>query len=249
MWKTTLFLIIFVITSVTIASEKKNDAAEEENIKAVIAEETNSWKEGNYKNWANTWSHEPYIFWVASGVAAYNDFDSWDALNDAIGETIKNRKRPLDIKVERDNYRIRIFGNGAWATFDQYFIWEEDGVEQKSMSKDFRTLEKVEGKWKIIFMGHISKSDYFDTTFTKVEGYVNALGYKLLQMNKVDEAKKMFALNIEYFPNSWNVYDSMGEVYMKKGEKEKAIENYKKSLELNPKNKSAISALKKLKAN
>jgi tetratricopeptide (TPR) repeat protein len=38
----------------------------------------------------------------------------------------------------------------------------------------------------------------------------------------------------------------MGEAFMKKGENEKAIENYKKSLELNPGNKNAIAMLKKL---
>jgi cytochrome c-type biogenesis protein CcmH/NrfG len=32
------------------------------------------------------------------------------------------------------------------------------------------------------------------------------------------------------------VYDSLGEAYMKKGEKELAIANYQKSLELNPDN-------------
>jgi predicted negative regulator of RcsB-dependent stress response len=43
------------------------------------------------------------------------------------------------------------------------------------------------------------------------------------------------------------VYDSLGEAYMKKGDKEKAIENYQKSLGLNPNNTNAREMLKKLK--
>jgi cytochrome c-type biogenesis protein CcmH/NrfG len=43
------------------------------------------------------------------------------------------------------------------------------------------------------------------------------------------------------------VYDSLGEAYMKAGEKELAIQNYEKSLQLDPKNMNAVEMLKKLK--
>jgi cytochrome c-type biogenesis protein CcmH/NrfG len=56
-------------------------------------------------------------------------------------------------------------------------------------------------------------------------------------------------LNVEAFPNSANAYDSLGEAYMVKGDKELAIRNYQRSLELNPQNKNAIEMLKKLWAN
>ena len=45
-----------------------------------------------------------------------------------------------------------------------------------------------------------------------------------------------FKLNIELFPKSSNVYDSYGEALLKQGDKEKTIENYSKSVELNPAN-------------
>jgi Tfp pilus assembly protein PilF len=48
------------------------------------------------------------------------------------------------------------------------------------------------------------------------------------------------------YPESANVYDSLGECYLKAGNQEKAIENYKKSLEFNPENKNASEMLKKL---
>lgn len=62
----------------------------------------------------------------------------------------------------------------------------------------------------------------------------------------VDEAIEIFRLNAEVYPKLSNVYDSLGEAYMEKGEKELAIINYAKSLELNPKNKNAIEMLKKM---
>ena len=60
------------------------------------------------------------------------------------------------------------------------------------------------------------------------------------------EAIEIFKLNVEAYPKASNTYDSLAEAYMANGDKELAIQNYKKSLELNPKNENAIEALKKL---
>jgi len=62
------------------------------------------------------------------------------------------------------------------------------------------------------------------------------------------EAIEVFKLNVEAFPQSFNVYDSLGEAFAAAGEQELAVKNYEKSLELNPKSQSGIDALKKLKA-
>jgi cytochrome c-type biogenesis protein CcmH/NrfG len=43
------------------------------------------------------------------------------------------------------------------------------------------------------------------------------------------------------------VHDSLGESYMDAGQKDIAIQNYEKSIELNPKNQNGIDILKKLK--
>ncbi len=78
------------------------------------------------------------------------------------------------------------------------------------------------------------------------ESELNTFGYQLLQNGNVDEAIKIFKVNAESFPKSFNVYDSLGEAYAAKGDKENAIKNYKKSLELNPDNENAKDMLQKL---
>jgi len=75
---------------------------------------------------------------------------------------------------------------------------------------------------------------------------LNSLGYQLLGIKKVKEAIEIFKLNVEEYPEASNPYDSLGEAYMISGEKELAIKNYAKSLELNPKNTNAILKLKKV---
>lgn len=82
--------------------------------------------------------------------------------------------------------------------------------------------------------------------YAEVESQVNGFGYQLIRMNKLDDAVWMFQLNVELYPDSYNVYDSLGEAYMLKGEKELAIKNYRKSLELNPKNSNAEAMIRKI---
>lgn len=79
---------------------------------------------------------------------------------------------------------------------------------------------------------------------------MNSLGYYFLNTRKaVDAAVAVFRLNVEAFPSSANAYDSLGQAYMVKGDKELAIKNYQRSLELNPQNTNAVEMLKKLRAN
>ena len=78
------------------------------------------------------------------------------------------------------------------------------------------------------------------------EERINNLGYSLLQEGKLVEATALLKLNVEFYPDAWNTYDSLGEAYMKAGQKDLAISNYKKSLKLNPQNSNAREMLKKL---
>jgi CubicO group peptidase (beta-lactamase class C family) len=74
---------------------------------------------------------------------------------------------------------------------------------------------------------------------------INNLGYSLLNTGQTKEAIKIFKLNIDKY-NSANSYDSYAEALMKDGQTEAAIENYKKSLEMNPGNSNAVEMLKQM---
>ncbi|HYJ85921.1 MAG TPA: serine hydrolase [Pyrinomonadaceae bacterium] len=78
------------------------------------------------------------------------------------------------------------------------------------------------------------------------EPELNRLGYVLLQQKKLKEAIEIFKLNVAEYPKGFNTYDSLGEAYMVAENTELAIQNYKKSLELNPQNTSAVAMLARL---
>ncbi len=78
------------------------------------------------------------------------------------------------------------------------------------------------------------------------ERQMNRLGYDLIAVHRVKDAIAVFKLNVEDYPQSFNVYDSLGEAYMLNRDKELAIENYQRSIELNPHNTNGVEMLKKL---
>ena len=75
---------------------------------------------------------------------------------------------------------------------------------------------------------------------------INQFGYIFLQNKMPEKAFAFFQMNILNYPESFNVYDSMGDFYDGKGDKTKAMEYYSKALSLkdNPETKAKLKKLK-----
>jgi tetratricopeptide (TPR) repeat protein len=82
--------------------------------------------------------------------------------------------------------------------------------------------------------------------YTDTERAMNSLGYKLLNEKRIADALTVFKLNAESYPTSPNVWDSLAEGYLAAGDKQQAIDSYKKVLELDPDNANAQNAIKRI---
>jgi len=80
------------------------------------------------------------------------------------------------------------------------------------------------------------------------ESQLNGLGYGYLQKEKLDEARAVFTLNVELFPDSGNTHDSYGEVLLLMGEREAALRSYQTSLALDPTNENAKKVIEEIMA-
>ena len=74
----------------------------------------------------------------------------------------------------------------------------------------------------------------------------NDIGFRLLKARKAEEAYKLFKHTETIVPNSWTVYQGLGESYRLMGKKDLALDSYKKSLELNPNNPESQKAITRL---
>jgi D-alanyl-D-alanine-carboxypeptidase/D-alanyl-D-alanine-endopeptidase len=115
---------------------------------------------------------------------------------------------------------------------------------KKSALAEIQQILDTEGAAAALQTAEVLKNDKENYEFD--EGEINTLGYIYLQTGKTAEALAVFKINVDAFPASFNVYDSYGEALKQDGQKEAAIENYKKSLEINPGNTNAIDMLAKM---
>lgn len=148
---------------------------------------------------------------------------------------------PNDYKAEMES-TTRLLGNNPAAAI--LYLDENDPFGQLGglILENFASQEGFE---KLKNMLQQVKQKNPGSSLIK-ESTLNNLGYKLIGRKKINEAIEIFLINVELYPDSANVYDSLAEGYMINGDKELAIKNYKRSLELNPQNDGAIQYLKKL---
>lgn len=89
-------------------------------------------------------------------------------------------------------------------------------------SDDYKNLESI--------YENISK--HFSYKLKPPEGMVNSLAYTYLYFKHMEDASYLFKLNVVNYPESSNVYDSLGDYYVAKDDKANAIESFKKALSL-----------------
>jgi len=89
----------------------------------------------------------------------------------------------------------------------------------------------------------VKKEQKTNPSFNPNESELNDWAYRMMANKQEKEALEIFKLNMYLFPKSWNVYDSYGEILLKMGDKSKAIEMYRRSIELNPENENGKKIL------
>ncbi|MBN3584690.1 tetratricopeptide repeat protein [Algoriphagus aestuarii] len=130
---------------------------------------------------------------------------------------------------------IPAFHHGLSSIFEGYGISYRDVESLDQLTEHFEEI-----------------SQRLSWSFDPPENLVNRIGYSKLQSRVEEEKSKalaFFLLNTENYPGSYNAFDSLGEAYEELGNVALAIENYEKSLRLNPNNEHARMRIESLKKN
>jgi hypothetical protein len=114
---------------------------------------------------------------------------------------------------------------------DQAMKWIDQAIAQ---NKNFVTQSTKSNL--LAAMGKTGEAEKLmkETLPLATEAELNTYGYQLLGAGKNDKAIEIFVLNTQRFPKSANAWDSLGEGYFTRGDKQNAISSFKKSLSLNP---------------
>ena len=111
------------------------------------------------------------------------------------------------------------------------FIFKD--LEMKHIRQ--RSLEEIIGYYKSNYNG----------AFSPPERIINNMGYQFME-NDLSKALNYFVLNTQNYPTSSNAFDSLGEAYLRLGDKKKALMSYRRSYELNRRNENALKMIKLL---
>ena len=137
----------------------------------------------------------------------------------------------------------------------QYYLCmipkEKDSImkfDAPRMATDQKTPSELldEGKFEKAKQALIALKQLDSTNFLIEEAYLNRYGYNELRKENYDKSIAIFEANVAMYPESSNVYDSLGEAFMKRGDTVRAITNYSRSLELDSGNRRAKNMLKRL---
>ncbi|MBU1101304.1 MAG: DUF2911 domain-containing protein [Bacteroidetes bacterium] len=119
---------------------------------------------------------------------------------------------------------------------EEALTWVENSIQRNSNFTNLATKAQLLGQ-----LGRQKEADEIMKSAVEVanEGQLNTYGYQLLGAGRVDDAVKIFELNIKRNPESWNAYDSLAEGLQTKGETKAAKKNYEKALKMAPENQKA----------
>jgi len=220
-------------------------------VKKTLQAEIDAIVAKNAENWKKTWSHSAGV--QSTNVSRFGYFvtKGWDSLAASVERDVKNPNNMNFTKAQLNNVIVHTSGNVAWAEYDVV-------VTPKDMEPtifpytgevnlhNYYVLQKEGKDWKIVSQ-IVTNTGSFKNDEHRAESDINTIGYNLMANKKLDQAIEVFKLNTQLYPESFNTWDSLGEAYAAAGKKPEAIENYEKSLKINPNSESGKTALAKLK--
>jgi tetratricopeptide (TPR) repeat protein len=242
--KTAFFSLLFCAISTSGLFAQTSD---DQSIKNVINTETNSYFNLDTDGWQKCWEHTPEAShtFVTNGI--YRRLKGWDNFGPAVISALKKLKKDdFDFKTSSDSFFIKSDGKMAFVTYNQKRTSKDPTLNENTFEK--RVLLKENDGWKILFASTEAPESFDASKPKNMEDNMNTTGYNLINAKRINDAIEVFRLNVKLFPNSWNTYDSLGEALALSGDKAAAIENYEKSIALNPNNTNGKTALEKLKA-
>ena len=141
---------------------------------------------------------------------------------------------------------LLVFGAGCSSKIDSGAVQAPiKSMNKTSIGKKLRENDQLPIAERIALYYRLRREHPESYTFES-EDDLTMYGYSLLWSGKTSEAIEIFRLLVREFPESYNVYDNLGEGLLQNGDQDSALYYYEKSLVLNPENYNAITQIKRI---
>ncbi len=118
--------------------------------KAILERLNNETKDAfqrNYEDWVKNWVHDPNISKIYMNFVdrTFSESIGWNEVSQFVKTFIEEHPEPEPLPKLLDNVNVRLYGNGAWVTYQQM-----DSI--RGLKRESRLMEKINGEWKIAGM-------------------------------------------------------------------------------------------------
>ena len=140
----------------------------------LIERETTAFLCRDYPAWADCWIQDEGIRRLGALTGGVMDYhEGWATSSDLIRQVFERYPDPnpgAALSMQRSKISIRISGEMAWASFDQYGVKTDDPLVTVGLSHEIRFFEKHGEQWKISMVGHGNEGlEYYDFPVIRID--------------------------------------------------------------------------------
>jgi len=141
------FISIWAFRCEQAPDENTNFDLEKAAILKTINDETKAAFNRDYEGWKSKWLHESFVSktYMQFSDSTFSETLGWPAIDDFVRIYIEEHPEPDPVPTLLADIDVRLYGNGAWVSFEQ-----NDAV--RGVKRETRLMEKVNGQWKIAGM-------------------------------------------------------------------------------------------------
>ncbi len=162
--KTNLFLFLALAVLVVTACQEQIDInKEKEAIIAVVDAESNAYLVRDFETLSSHMIQDSSNIQIHANKWGYAYAIGWEDIAEGYKKDFANEEswgRMKNFRLERTGYNIKVYPGSAWAVFSTVYKWEEDSVTNEWKAIETRFLEKVNGEWKITYVGNVGTTGY-----------------------------------------------------------------------------------------
>jgi len=133
---------------------------EEQAIKNVIEDQTRYYMAKDHENHSELFVQDESFIVLVASKDNFGYAEGWEQADKYNKINFEKDPAPSRLKFVNENYKIKIYDATAWAVYDE-MIFDANGDFVKKVI-NVRLLEKVNGNWKIVFIGDVNTTSYKD---------------------------------------------------------------------------------------
>ena len=128
-------------------NQTSNFDQEKTAIIATLNDETKAAFQRDYESWKGKWVHDSTITktYINFPENSFTESIGWKEISSFVKTFIEEHPEPEPLPKLLNDVEVRLYGNGAWVSYEQ-----QDSI--RGLKRETRLMEKIDGQWRIAGM-------------------------------------------------------------------------------------------------